>query len=126
MEQYQQAGKRADTKALDVLARLGGAHVGIDEALNGLARLLATCPVPEVRDGRQAVECAGKAVGATKRKDPSFLDTLAAAYAEAGDFREAVSAQKEALDLVRDAKTRRDYESRLKLYESSQPYREAD
>ena len=109
MEHYRQVGEGGDT-----------------EAQNNLAWLLATCMLSEVRDGRQAVEVAEKAVAATKRQDDTFLATLAAAYAEAGDFRKAVSAQKEALARVRDADTRRDYQSRLELYESNQPYREAD
>jgi eukaryotic-like serine/threonine-protein kinase len=124
-EQHGQAGQRGHAEAINNLARLGGGRGDTDEALNGLARLLATCPLPEVRDGRQAVEAAEKAVAATKRKDHAFLDTLAAAYAEAGNFQEAVSTQREALALAQEAKTKNAYRSRLKLYESNQPYREA-
>ena len=84
----------------------------------------ATCPYSAVRDGPRAVGFAEKAAAATNRKDPNILDTLAAAYAEAGQFTNAVTVQKEAIALVQDAKMKGDFASRLKLYESSSPYRE--
>ena len=49
---------------------------------------------------------AEKAVAATNRKDHAILDTLAAAYAEAGQFTNAISTQKEAIGLVQDANVR--------------------
>jgi tetratricopeptide (TPR) repeat protein len=94
------------------------------EALNNLAWLLATSPDPELRDGPRAVESAEKALAATKRRNVRYLGTLAAAYAEAGDFGKAVSTQKEAMALLTDEKTKADFASRLKLYESNTPYRE--
>jgi tetratricopeptide (TPR) repeat protein len=59
------------------------------EALNNLAWLLAACPRPEFRDGRQAVQLAEQAVKLTEEKQPLFLGTLAAALAEAGRYEEA-------------------------------------
>ena len=64
------------------------------------------------------------AVAKTERKDPQYLDTLAAAYAEAGEFAKAIAVQNEAIALMRDGKMKKDFESRLKLYESNSPYRE--
>jgi len=95
-------------------------------AQNEIAWLLATYPDPEVRDGRSAVTYAEKAVAATSRANASYLDTLAAAYAEAGDFAKAVTVQKEAMALLRTEKEIQDYASRLKLYESGSPYRERE
>jgi hypothetical protein len=52
------------------------------------------------------------------------LDTLAAAFAEVGDFGRAVRAQQRAIASV-DEKDRADFESRLKLYQARQPYRDS-
>jgi len=98
------------------------------ELMVGLALLRATCPVAELRDGTKAVELATKACELTNWKDSDYVDALAAAYAEAGDFDSAVKWQKEAINLLPEhasAEARRDYESRLKLYQSSKPYRES-
>jgi serine/threonine protein kinase/tetratricopeptide (TPR) repeat protein len=100
------------------------AEAGDPSALNALAWLLATCPSPEVRDGRSAVTFAEKAVAGTQRKDAAMLDTLAAAYAEAGDFAKAVSVQQEAIALIGVGKGNNGFMSRLKLYQSNTPYRE--
>jgi hypothetical protein len=54
-----------------------------------------------------------------------YLDTLAATYAEAGSFKEAVAWQKKALDLdIEDRDTLEQARQRLKLYEEGKPYRE--
>ena len=63
-----------------------------------LARVLATAPDAKLRDGKKAVEAAKKAVDMLKYRDGRFLDTLAAAYAEAGEFDKAVETQQKALD----------------------------
>lgn len=56
---------------------------------NALAWLLATCPDAGVRDGTRAVQEGQEACRLRQWKDPFTLDTLAAAYAEAGNFEEA-------------------------------------
>lgn len=66
--------------------------------LSNLAWLLAACPDAKVRDGAEAVKLAELAVELAGRKDALALDTLGAAYAEAGRFREAVRAAEEALN----------------------------
>jgi len=63
---------------------------------------------------------------ATNRRNAESLDTLAAAYAETGDFAAAVAAEKEAIGLMKEGKMKADGESRLKLYESGRPYREPE
>jgi len=55
-----------------------------------------------------------------------MLDTLAAAWAEAGQFAKAAGAEKEAIALVTDAKAKEENLSRLKLYEANTPYRERE
>jgi hypothetical protein len=62
----------------------------------------------------------------TQRKDPDLLDTLAAAYAEAGQFDKAVLAQKEAIGLSADEASKKEFGEHLKLYEARKPYREQD
>ena len=52
-----------------------------------------------MRDGPRAVDFAAKAAALTNRKSPPMLAALAAAYAEAGQFTNAVNAQLEALAL---------------------------
>ena len=96
------------------------------QVLNALAWSLATSRSAKMRDGPHAVAFAEKAVAVTNRKDPQLLDTLAAAYAEAGDFNKAISAQKEAIRLLGDEQARKDFTTRLKLYESNIPYRQGE
>ena len=90
---------------------------------NQLAWLRATCPDEKYRNGQQAVEYATKVCELTAWKQPWYFDTLAAAYAEAGDFDKAVEWQKKGMDLA-PADQKADYESRLKLYQEKKPYRE--
>src|SRR5260370_17704545 len=61
------------------------------EALNALAWARATCVDPELRDGKEAVALAQRAVRLSRDENPVLLRTLAAAYAENGQFSEAVS-----------------------------------
>ena len=68
--------------------------------LNNFAWLLATCPKASVRNGARAVESAQKAERLTGGKDAWVLGTLAAAYAEAGRFADAISAAQRALELA--------------------------
>jgi tetratricopeptide (TPR) repeat protein len=71
--------------------------------LDELAWLLATFPDSKSRDGIEAVRLAERACDLTERKIPALLDTLAAAYAEAGDFPRAISAAEEALNRARSS-----------------------
>lgn len=92
-------------------------------SLNLLAWLRATCPDEKYRDGKQAVELAKKACTGPEEKNPAYIDTLAAAYAETGDFENAVKFQKRALELDPDNAEAK-YAERLKFYESRKPYRD--
>jgi len=66
------------------------------EALNNLAWILATNPDPQLRDGPRAVRLAEHAGTITGYKLPFVLGTLAAAYAEAGRFNEAIGSAEQA------------------------------
>jgi tetratricopeptide (TPR) repeat protein len=94
-------------------------------ALNGLAWVLASCPDASLRDGKMAVELATRACELNKWTGASFLDTLAAAYAETGDYTAAVRWQREAIaKLSPEDPTRSEFSDRLQLYGSNKPYRE--
>ena len=97
-------------------------------ALNSLAWLLATRPEATIRNGPEAVELAERAVAQHQEEQPELLDTLAAAYAEAGRFPEAVRTAEKALAAAsqRENKALSDgIQQRLKLYRAGKPYREA-
>lgn len=67
------------------------------EALNNLAWLLATCFDEGIRNEAEAVRCAERACELTRYKHSGFMSTLAAAYAEAGRFQEAIGIAEAAL-----------------------------
>jgi tetratricopeptide (TPR) repeat protein len=90
-----------------------------------LAWLLAVGP-DGARDGPRALKHAIRACELTDWKNPFFIDTLAAAYAEVGEFDKAVEYQRLALSLpVVGKPTAEAYRSRLALYTRKVPYREA-
>lgn len=100
-------------------------HAG---ALACRARIRATCPVDELRDGRRALEEAKQACESTHWGVEAWIDSLAAAYAETGDFEQAVKCQQKAIDLLGTTEhglyTPAETKARLDLYKSGQPYRE--
>jgi tetratricopeptide (TPR) repeat protein len=92
-------------------------------AFNNRAWLWATCPDVRCRDGSRAVESARIACELTNWKNPLIIDTLAAAYAEAGDFKQAVKYQRQVLDDPSFPKAEGDgARQRLALYEAGKPY----
>ena len=99
------------------------AKSGTPRAQNDYAWLLATSKFAEVRNGTLAVAQATQAV--EQQPSAAFLDTLAAAYAEMGDFQQAVETQLKALSAASgDEALSRDLERRLRLYQRSEPWRE--
>jgi len=86
--------------------------------LNNLAWLLATDPDPALRDGPRAVGLATRALSGGK--NGAWLDTLAAAYAEAGDFPAAVLTEEEAVEVSRGRNA--SFLRRLELYRSGRSY----
>jgi len=97
------------------------------DALNNLAWILATDSHAELRDGKQAVQLARRACEFTHDKVPLLIGTLAASYAEAGRFDEAVAAAQKAHDLALAAGKNEIAAKNLelqKLYRSNQSFHE--
>jgi hypothetical protein len=99
-----------------------------DGALNNLAWLLATCSNPSLRNGTDAVALARRACDLTQERTTVYIGTLAAAYAEAGKFPQAISTAEKA---IRCAKLRGQEElarrngELLEIYHAGKPYRES-
>ena len=77
-----------------------------------------------MRNGKKAVESATRAGELSSWKDGNVVDTIAAAYAEAGDFDSAVKWQTQANALFSEPDDKKNGESRLELYRNKKPYRE--
>ena len=90
------------------------------------AEFYATCPDAKYRDGKKAVELAKLAIAkAGKDVTRAYFRTLAAAYAEVGDFELAVTEQRKVLDDKQiDATDKKVQEARLALYRAKKPYRD--
>ena len=97
------------------------------EALNNLAWILAANPDPALRNGREAVELAEKACRLTENRQAIMVGTLAAAYAEAGRFPEAVATAEKAQAIAEkgaDKELAAKNGKLLELYRSGRPFRD--
>jgi tetratricopeptide (TPR) repeat protein len=96
------------------------------QALAGLAWIRATASDPSLREAAEAVRLAELADAAARHQNVIALDALAAAYATAGRYDEAVRAAQTGLDLA-TAVGQRDvaaqFRQRIQLYQSRQPLR---
>jgi tetratricopeptide (TPR) repeat protein len=87
----------------------------------------ATCPAAEFRDGEEALKDARRACELTDWADPTAISTLSFAYAELGQFNEAVKWQKKALENAEYERVHGEAARRvLKLFEERKPYRQGD
>jgi tetratricopeptide (TPR) repeat protein len=154
LKMHNYGGCLTDLNALDSVTRQVQNAGELGLVLNSRSWLRATCPDAAIRNGQAAVNDGKKACELARWKNSSFTDTLAAAYAEAGDFDSAVRYEEQAIALRQsegpepvkpkdnsDA-ARRDAEkrnaenaraahkalegclSRLQLYKQHRPYRE--
>jgi len=96
-------------------------------ALNNLAWVLATAPQASLRNGAQAIAFARQADKLLAGKNANILATLAAAYAEAGRFADAIASVQQALSLAaagNDAAGIMELRHQLGLYQGGSPYRD--
>jgi tetratricopeptide (TPR) repeat protein len=94
-------------------------------ACNSLAWLWAVCPKEDIRNGTAALAAARRACRLTGWKNGNYLSTLAAAYAECGQFKKALTFEEKALkDRGYASANRREAQLRLDLYKRQEPYRE--
>jgi Flp pilus assembly protein TadD len=96
-------------------------------ALDELAWVFATHPNDELRDGHEAVRLAEHACTLTKRTNPLLLATLASAYAETGNFSEAINTIQESISKARSSSDQDSIaldEKLLGFFQSNQPIRQ--
>ena len=91
--------------------------------LNGRAWLEATCPDSRFRNGQQAVTDAKKAVAYGGPNKANYLGTLAAAYAETGDFDSAIRYEQEAMTHQNERDPLPDPKGPMNAYRQHRPYR---
>ena len=92
--------------------------------MNNLANELALAENPTSRDAATALQLAQAAVSATDRKDDNLLDTLAEAYAAAGQFTNAIRTEQEAAALSKTGRVDPGYAAKVRLYQSNSRWRD--
>jgi len=118
---------RAGSQSVAIAEYERAARISAQDLLsrNNLAWLLATSPDASIRDGNRAMELAKEAVQLSRGKDPNYLRTLAAAYAEAGHFGEAKETARQALqgaELRGNSTLVNALRDEMALYELDLPY----
>ena len=96
------------------------------DTLNWIAWLKATSPHDVLRNGKEALTASLEACQLANFKDADYLDSLAAAYAENGDFDQAIRYITKALGMKVDSNDRKDFQKRLALYRDRKPYRQTE
>jgi tetratricopeptide (TPR) repeat protein len=113
------------TNAINICREAMTSNPNDDWSYNLLAWLQATCPDSSVRNGKEAIALASKACELTHWQESSWIDTLAAARAESGDFQRAIQFEEQALRTGNPPESEeKAMRERLSLYKQSQPYRE--
>jgi tetratricopeptide (TPR) repeat protein len=90
------------------------------------AWLRATCPNPAFRNGKEAVVDAKAACNLCSWGDWDYIDTLAAAYAEAGDFDSAIKFEQQAIAKAKKDDNTKGAQERLALYQQHKPFRDGN
>jgi tetratricopeptide (TPR) repeat protein len=116
--------RAAYAKAIEDFVRALTLRPELTAARNSLAWLLATCPDARFRDGKKAFDHASYVFETDGGKNWDYVDTLAAAYAECGDMRQARDYANKAIDLATRDEDKETIRSRLAFYERGRPYRE--
>jgi hypothetical protein len=118
--------RREYSRALAAYDELARIYPDLVEGHSHAAWLRATCPDARYRDGKLAIRSATRACVLSDWRDAGELSILAAAFAEAGDFAQAVHWQQKAAQQTTDPRFIRFLQDRLALYMAGKPYRQAD
>ena len=97
------------------------------DTYNIVAWLMATHPEESLRNGTEAVEWATRACELTENRNHHFLNTLAAAFAEAGRYEEAIATVEQAIEIARgagDTATIGQMNNMLQAFQAGRPWRE--
>jgi tetratricopeptide (TPR) repeat protein len=130
IEDYEQAIKVLERLRSEAGEEITDATLALDEdysgALNNLAWVLATSPEDELRDGERSVELGLKACEVTEYGKAHILSTLAAGYAEIGDFEKARKWSAMAVELGEEEGNAQLEQLKLELesYKEEKPWRE--
>jgi TPR repeat protein len=100
------------------------AKAGEPLAQNDLAWIYATSANADLRNGEQAVLWATKAIASAKTPEPFLYGTLAAAYAENGQFQKAIDAQVKAISMLKPESKNEDFIAPLKSYREQKAWRD--
>jgi len=95
------------------------------QALYNLSWILSGCEDDRFRNGEEAVKLAEKLCKITRYNQPLALDVLASAYAETGNFDEAVAIAKKALELALQQGSKKlvlVLKKKLRLYQAGRPH----
>lgn len=120
---YIRLGRYGD--AISVFQKGLAVNKNSSELLNSIAWFRATCPLPAYRNGAQAASLALAACRMVNWTDPDYIDTLAAAYAENGDYPQAIKYANQALSFREiDTAARSKFQARLALYSAQKCFRQ--
>lgn len=115
-------GRHGDAvKDYEEAIKIDGEDTGV---LNNLAWVLATSPDDPVRNAARSVELGLKACELTKYEKPHILSTLAAGYAEKGDWEMAKKWSAKAVELGKDDDIDQQLKKELENYKEKKPWRE--
>jgi tetratricopeptide (TPR) repeat protein len=126
------AGAIADYEdALKIIEKMDKKQIEAEDIdysglLNNLAWVLSTSPQDAVRDGKRSLELGLKACEATEYKQAHIVSTLAACYAETGDFENARKWSAKAVELgaEEDSEQLEQLKKELESYKADKPWRE--
>lgn len=109
---------------LDERIKLGRRGDAYEVALNDSAWVRATCPSSGFRNGQLAVEQATHALSLASAHKSLYADTLAATYAEVGDFDAAIRTEQQALSLAKSPEDMKDLQQHMAAFKRHHPWRD--
>ena len=108
-------------KVYELALEVDSRDVGV---LNNFSWVLATSPDDDVRDGQRSLKLAKTACELTDHSQSHILSTLAAAYAELGDFEQALIWSDKAVETEAETEKKDILEAEGKSYQLKKPWRE--